>query len=65
LICLNSCVLIKFIKQENKQEKETDALGSWRRDLPAGTELLTGELAQLESPAHCCAPASTISGCRS
>ncbi len=44
MIYLDSCALIKFIKQE----KETDALRSWRRDLPAGTELLTSELAQLE-----------------
>lgn len=44
MIYLDSCALIKFVRQE----KETDALRSWRRDLPAGTELLTSELAQLE-----------------
>jgi predicted nucleic acid-binding protein len=44
VIYLDSCALIKFIKLE----KETEALRSWRRDLPTGMELLTSELAQLE-----------------
>jgi uncharacterized protein len=44
LIYLDSCALIKFIKQE----PETDALRAWRQALPADTELLTSELSQLE-----------------
>ncbi|WP_419996499.1 type II toxin-antitoxin system VapC family toxin [Streptomyces boninensis] len=44
MIYLDSCALLKFIKQE----KETEALRAWRAALPAGTELVTSELAQLE-----------------
>ncbi|WP_020575292.1 type II toxin-antitoxin system VapC family toxin [Actinopolymorpha alba] len=44
MIYVDSCVLLKFIKQE----KETEALRAWRQALPAGTELITSELAQLE-----------------
>jgi len=44
VIYLDSCALIKFIKQE----PETDALRAWRQALPSDTELLTSELSQLE-----------------
>ncbi|MGH3394664.1 MAG: type II toxin-antitoxin system VapC family toxin [Streptosporangiaceae bacterium] len=44
MIYLDSCALIKFIKQE----PETDALRTWRQGLPADSELLTSELSQLE-----------------
>lgn len=44
MIYLDSCALIKFIKQE----PETDALRAWRQALPSDTELLTSELSQLE-----------------
>jgi predicted nucleic acid-binding protein len=44
LIYLDACALIKFIKPE----QETDALRRWRQALPAGTELLSSELSQLE-----------------
>jgi uncharacterized protein len=44
VIYLDSCALIKFIRQE----PETDALRAWRQGLPADTELLTSELSQLE-----------------
>lgn len=44
MIYLDACAVVKFIKPE----KETNALRSWRENLPEGTELLTSELAQLE-----------------
>jgi predicted nucleic acid-binding protein len=44
LIYLDACALIKFIRSE----QETDALRSWRLELPSETELLTSELSQLE-----------------
>ena len=44
MIYLDACALLKFIKPE----PETSALRAWRQALPAGTELLTSELAQLE-----------------
>jgi predicted nucleic acid-binding protein len=44
LIYLDACALVKFIKSE----PETPALRAWRLALPAGTELVTSELAQLE-----------------
>lgn len=44
MIYLDACALIKFIKLE----PETDALRAWRQVLPAGTELLSSELSQLE-----------------
>jgi predicted nucleic acid-binding protein len=44
LIYLDACALIKFVKPE----RETAALRAWRQALPAGTELLSSELSQLE-----------------
>lgn len=44
MIYLDACALIKFIKRE----PGTDALRTWRQQLPAETELLTSQLAQLE-----------------
>ncbi|HUC59180.1 MAG TPA: type II toxin-antitoxin system VapC family toxin [Streptosporangiaceae bacterium] len=44
MIYFDSCALLKFIKRE----PETDALRDWRAALPAGTELVTSELAELE-----------------
>jgi predicted nucleic acid-binding protein len=44
LIYLDACALLKFVKQE----KETEALRAWRRELPGGSELVTSELATLE-----------------
>ncbi|MGH4017036.1 MAG: type II toxin-antitoxin system VapC family toxin [Pseudonocardiaceae bacterium] len=44
MIYLDACALLKFIKPE----QETEALRAWRQALPAGTELVTSELAQLE-----------------
>jgi predicted nucleic acid-binding protein len=44
VIYLDSCALVKFIKPE----KETEALRSWRADLPDDTELITSALALLE-----------------
>jgi predicted nucleic acid-binding protein len=44
LIYLDSCALIKFIKQE----PQTGALRAWRQALSSDTELLTSELSQLE-----------------
>ena len=44
MIYLDACALIKFIRSE----QETDALRSWRLELPSETELLTSELSQLE-----------------
>ena len=44
MIYLDSCALLKFIKQE----KETVALRDWRQALPEDAELLTSELARLE-----------------
>lgn len=44
MIYLDACALLKFVKPE----KETNALHTWRRALPEGTELVTSELARLE-----------------
>ena len=44
MIYLDSCALLKFIRRE----PETEVLRSWRAALPAGTELLTSELAEVE-----------------
>lgn len=44
MIYLDSCVLIKFVRNE----PETAALRSWRQALAADTELVTSELAELE-----------------
>jgi len=41
VIYFDSCALLGFIKRE----PETGALRDWRAGLPAGTELLTSELA--------------------
>jgi predicted nucleic acid-binding protein len=44
VIYLDACALVKFIKRE----KETEALRSWRANLPSDTELLSSELSRLE-----------------
>jgi predicted nucleic acid-binding protein len=44
LIYLDACALLKFIKQE----KESQALRTWRAELADGTELLTSDLSRLE-----------------
>lgn len=44
MIYVDSCALLKFIKPE----AESAALRAWREALPADTELLTSELANLE-----------------
>jgi predicted nucleic acid-binding protein len=44
VIYLDACALVKFIKPE----KETEALRSWRANLPSDTELLSSELSRLE-----------------
>lgn len=44
MIYLDSSALIKFLRPE----PETPALRSWRMALPAGTELVTSVLAELE-----------------
>lgn len=44
MIYLDSCALLKVIKPE----AESAALRAWREALPADTELLTSELANLE-----------------
>lgn len=44
MIYLDSSALVKFVKAE----PETAALRAWRERLPAGTELVTSELAELE-----------------
>ena len=44
MIYFDASGLLKFVKRE----KESDALRDWRRLLPAGTELVTSELAGLE-----------------
>lgn len=44
MIYLDACALLKFIKPEN----ESEALRSWRAELPESTELLTSDLSRLE-----------------
>lgn len=44
MIYFDSSALLKFVKRE----KESDVLRGWRGALPAGTEMLTSELAGLE-----------------
>ena len=44
MIYFDSSALLKFVKQE----KESEALRSWRRELPADTELVTSQLSGLE-----------------
>ncbi|MGH3821367.1 MAG: type II toxin-antitoxin system VapC family toxin [Pseudonocardiaceae bacterium] len=44
MIYLDACALLKFVRPE----PETGALRAWRHAFPAGTELLTSELAELE-----------------
>lgn len=44
MIYFDASALVKFVKRE----AESDALRSWRRQLPPGTELATSELAALE-----------------
>lgn len=44
VIYLDSCALLKFVRKED----ETDQLRSWRQGLPAGTELITSEISELE-----------------
>ena len=44
MIYLDSCALLKFIKNE----QQTEALRAWRAALPHGTELMTSAFARLE-----------------
>ena len=44
MIYLDACTLLKFVRKED----ETDQLRSWRGSLPAGTELITSEISELE-----------------
>ena len=44
MIYLDASALLKFVKPEG----ESEALRSWRSQLPPGTELVTSELAGLE-----------------
>jgi predicted nucleic acid-binding protein len=44
VIYLDSCALLKFVRKED----ETDHLRAWRGALPAGTELVTSEISELE-----------------
>ena len=44
MIYFDSSALVKFIRPE----RESERLRSWRRGLPAGTELVTSQLSRLE-----------------
>ena len=44
MIYFDSCALLKFVKPE----KESEALRAWRVAQPAGTEMVTSQLATLE-----------------
>ncbi|MGQ0625741.1 MAG: type II toxin-antitoxin system VapC family toxin [Sporichthyaceae bacterium] len=44
MIYLDSCALVKFIRSE----PQTEAIRHWRAALPAGTDLITSELSELE-----------------
>lgn len=44
MIYLDSCALVKFIRAE----PQTEAIRHWRQALPAGTDLITSEVSELE-----------------